>query len=151
MTKKVITVDDYLENISENRKEYFLKLRSIIVQNLPFGFKEVINYGMPSYVVPHCLYQPGYHCDPKLPLPFVSIASQKNFIAIYHMGIYANPNLISWFIEEYPKHCKRKIDMGKSCIRLKHLEDIPFDLIGELMTKMSVDDWISLYDKNIKK
>ncbi|MBT4774800.1 MAG: DUF1801 domain-containing protein [Crocinitomicaceae bacterium] len=151
MTKKVITVDDYLENISENRKEYFLKLRSIIVQNLPFGFKEVINYGMPSYVVPHRLYQPGYHCDPKLPLPFVSIASQKNFIAIYHMGIYANPNLISWFTEEYPKHCKRKIDMGKSCIRLKHLEDIPFDLIGELMTKMSVDDWISLYDKNIKK
>ena len=138
-------------NLSENRKEYFLKLRSIIVQNLPFGFKEVINYGMPSYVVPHRLYQPGYHCDPKLPLPFVSIASQKNFIAIYHMGIYANPNLISWFTEEYPKHCKRKIDMGKSCIRLKHLEDIPFDLIGELMTKMSVDDWISLYDKNIKK
>ena len=151
MTKKVITIDDYLGNISENRKEYFLKLRSIIVQNLPFGFKEVINYGMPSYVVPHRLYQPGYHCDPKLPLPFVSIASQKNFIAIYHMGIYANPNLISWFTEEYPKHCKRKIDMGKSCIRLKHLEDIPFDLIGELMTKMSVDDWISLYDKNIKK
>ncbi|MDG2330718.1 MAG: DUF1801 domain-containing protein [Flavobacteriales bacterium] len=151
MTKKVITIDDYLGNLSENRKEYFLKLRSIIVQNLPFGFKEVINYGMPSYVVPHRLYQPGYHCDPKLPLPFVSIASQKNFIAIYHMGIYANPNLISWFTEEYPKHCKRKIDMGKSCIRLKHLEDIPFDLIGELMTKMSVDDWISLYDKNIKK
>ena len=81
----------------------------------------------------------------------MNIASQKNFIAFYHMGIYANPDLLSWFVAEYPKHVKTKLDMGKSCIRFKKPEQIPFELLGELVKKMSPEDWIALYEKNYKK
>lgn len=127
------------------------QLRAVIKKNLPKGFVESFDYKMPGFSVPHSLYPNGYHCDPKIPLPFVSIASQKNFIALYHMGIYANPSLLKWFEEEYPKHSKIKLDMGKSCIRFKKPEAIPFDLIGELMTKMNPKDWITLYEKELKK
>ncbi|MBP6827704.1 MAG: DUF1801 domain-containing protein, partial [Saprospiraceae bacterium] len=137
---------EYVNAIPEERREAFEKLRETIVENIPDGFREEINYGMIGYVVPHRLYPPGYHCDPKLPLPFVSIASQKNFIALYHMGIYANPDLLDWFVSEFPKHSKSKLDMGKSCIRFKKPEHIPFDLIGQLMQKMTVEDWINLYE-----
>ncbi len=106
---------------------------------------------MIGYVVPHSIYPDGYHCLPELPLPFVNIASQKNFIALYHMGLYADPEILDWFVSEYPKHSERKLDMGKSCIRFKKPEQIPFDLIGELMQKISVDDWIAAYEKNIKR
>lgn len=151
MQSKATTVSDYLNNISEDKAESFKKLRDIINKNIPKGFSEEINYGMIGYVVPHSLYPDGYHCDPKLPLPFVAIAAQKNFIALYHMGIYASPELLDWFTSEYPKHCKSKLDMGKSCIRFKKPDEIPFKLIGELMKKMSVKDWIGLYEKNYKK
>ena len=114
------------------------------------GFSEEINYGMIGWVVPHSLYPEGYHCDPKLPLPFMSIASQKHFIAVYHIGVYANPKLLEWFISEYPKHCSTKLDMGKSCIRFKKIGNIPYNLIGELVTKMSANDWIMLYESNMK-
>lgn len=144
-------INEYLDKIPEERKESFNNLRKTIVDNLPKGYSECLNYGMIGYVVPHDLYPNGYHCDPKLPLPFVNIASQKNFIAFYHMGIYANPKLLDWFVSEYPKHCKYKLDMGKSCVRFKKIDDIPFELIGEVMTKMSTDDWITLYEKNIKR
>lgn len=107
MSTKTASVGEYISNIEESRKEHMVKLRAAIVDNIPAGFSEIINYGMPSYVVPHNLYASGYHCDPKLPLPFVSFASQKNFIAVYHMGIYANPLLLDWFIKEYSKHCTR--------------------------------------------
>ena len=117
----------------------------------PKGFEEQLNYGMIGYVVPHKIYPDGYHCDPKLPLPFLSLASQKNFIALYHMGIYAKPDLLEWFVSEYPKHCKSKLDMGKSCVRFKKMEDIPYALLEELMKKMTVQDWISCYEKNYKK
>ncbi|HZJ20761.1 MAG TPA: DUF1801 domain-containing protein, partial [Pricia sp.] len=127
------------------------KLRKTILKNLPKGFEEQISYGMLGYVVPHSIYPDGYHCDPKLPLPFVNLASQKNFIAVYHSGIYANPELYGWFVGQYPKHCKRKLDMGKSCIRFRHMDDVPYDLIGELTAKMTVDDWIALYEKNVKR
>jgi hypothetical protein len=126
-------------------------LRKIIKKNLPKGFKEAISYGSIGYVVPHTKYPAGYHCDPKLPLPFLSIASQKNFIALYHMGIYADPKLLSWFTAEYSRVTKSRPDMGKSCIRFKKPENIPFELIGELATKMSADDWIKLYEKNIRR
>ena len=144
-------VNEYLDKIPNERKDSFNKLRETIIENLPNGFSECINYGMIGYVVPHTLYPNGYHCDPKLPLPFANIASQKNFIAFHHMGIYANQEILDWFVAEYPKHCKYKLDMGKSCIRFKRIDDIPFKLIGELMTKMTAEDWISLYEKNIKK
>jgi hypothetical protein len=109
-----------------------------------------MNYGMPAFVVPHSIYPNGYHCNPKLPLPFINYASQKNYIALYHMGIYAKSDLLNWFIKEYPNHCKTKLDMGKCCIRFKKLEHIPYALIGELVSKMTVEEWISLYEKNIK-
>lgn len=145
------SVEAYLSQIPEERQFYFNKLREAILNNLPNGFEECISYGMIGYVVPHAIYPNGYHCDPKLPLPFLAIASQKNFVSLYHMGIYADSELLNWFQEEYPKHCKTKLDMGKSCIRFKKLDQIPFQLIGELIQKMSVVDWISKYEGLFKK
>ena len=115
-------------------------------ENIPKGFSEELSYGIPAWVVPHSLYPKGYHCAPELPLPFVSIASQKNFIALYHMGIYATPELLDWFMKEYPKHSKRKLDIGKSCIRFKKMDDIPFELIGDLMKKMNPKEWMKKYE-----
>ena len=151
MQSKATTPEQYLSELPEDRKEAMLKLRNAIKENLPQGFEEVISYGMLGYVVPHSIYPSGYHCDPKLPLPFINLASQKNFIALYHMGIYANKNLESWFVSEYPKHVKTKLDMGKSCIRFKKMDDIPFDFIGELAAKVSVEDWISIYEKAFRE
>lgn len=144
------TVDDYLNELPEERKEAFLKLRNSILKTIPKGFEEQMSYGMLGYVVPHSIYPNGYHCTPKLPLPFMNIASQKNFIALYHMGIYAIPELLEWFASEYPKHSAQKLDMGKGCIRFKKMDQIPFDLIEELAGKMSVDDWINCYETQIK-
>ncbi|REJ81929.1 MAG: DUF1801 domain-containing protein [Bacteroidetes bacterium] len=145
------TVEEYFQNLPEDRIQAMNELRKVIKKNLPKGFKEELGYGMPGFVVPHKIYPDGYHCDPSQPLPFMGIASQKNFIAVYHMGVYADPKLMKWFVTEYPKHSKLKLDMGKSCIRFKKPDQIPFQLIGELASKMSVDDWIGLYEKNLKK
>lgn len=142
---------DYISQLPEERQEVISRLREIINTHLPAGFSEGIGYGMIGWSVPHSTYPAGYHCDPKTPLPFMSIASQKNFIALYHMGIYAHPELLEWFVAEFPKHSKTKLDMGKSCIRFKKPEQIPFDLIAELCTKMSPEQWISLYENALKK
>jgi uncharacterized protein YdhG (YjbR/CyaY superfamily) len=150
MQFKSKTILEYISQLTEDRKEPISKLRNIINQNIDRGFSEEINYGMIGWVVPHSLYPEGYHCDPKLPLPFMSIASQKHFIAVYHMGVYANPKLLEWFISEYPKHCSTKLDMGKSCIRFKKIKNIPYNVIGALGTKMSANDWIILYESNVK-
>ena len=151
MQSSATTVVAYLEEVPADRQASFNRLREVMLTHMPAGFEEQMNYGMIGYVVPHSLYPAGYHCDPKAPLPFANIASQKHFIALYHMGIYANPDLLDWFVSEYPKHCKLKLDMGKSCIRFKKAEQIPFDLIAELMQKMTVDDWIHLYEEKIKR
>lgn len=151
MTSKATTPEQYIKELPADRKEPITKLRETVLKNLPKGFKEVMSYGMLGYVVPHEIYPGGYHCDPKLPLPFVNIASQKNFIALYHMGVYANPELLKWFTTEYPKHSPSKLDMGKSCIRFKKPEHIPFKLIGDLIQKISVKDWIKTYEANIKR
>ena len=127
------------------------QLYTVIRKNLPKGFSEGMGYGMLGWDVPHSLYPPGYHCDPSQPLPFLGIASQKNFIAVYHMGIYSDPELLKWFVDEFPKHSKRKLDMGKSCIRFKNMNDIPYDLIGELASKMTPQDWIRRYEEVLKK
>jgi len=145
------TPEEYLEELPAERKEAFGKLRNSFLENLPKGFEEQMSYGMLGYVVPFSIYPDGYHCDSKLPLPFVALASQKNFIALYHMGIYANPALLNWFVAEFPKHSKLKLDMGKSCIRFKKMDQIPFDLIAELLRKMTVEDWISTYETQFKK
>ena len=144
------TVDEILTNLPSDRVEPFNKLHDVIVKNLPKGFEAAISYGGLGYVVPHTLYPAGYHCKPIEPLPFAGIASQKNSINFYHMGIYSDPKLLNWFVSEYPKHSKQKLDMGKSCVRFKKLDEIPYTLIGELMKKMSVKDWIDFYEMTLK-
>jgi len=151
MKYTAISPDDYVSQLPPERAVVISTLRSIIKENIPSGFREELSYGMIGYVVPHSIYSAGYHCDTSLPLPFINIASQKNFIAFYHMGIYANQDLYDWFVGEYPKHCSRKLDMGKSCIRFKKMDDIPYDLITELVKKMTVSDWVSLYEEQYKK
>jgi len=151
MQSKAKTVEAYLHELPEARQEPIKRLRETILANLPEGFEETMSYGMIGYVVPHSLYPAGYHCAPEQPLPFVNLASQKNYIALYHMGLYAVPELLDWFVQEYPKHSPRKLDMGKSCIRFKKPEHIPYALIGELMRKMTVTEWIEIYEKNIKR
>jgi hypothetical protein len=142
---------EYIESLPQERKEVVLKIREAIFQNLPEGFEEVVNYGMLGYVVPHSIYPKGYHCDPKLPLPFMSLASQKNNISFYHMGIYADKQLLDWFVSEYPKHVRSRLDMGKSCIRFKKMNEIPYALIGELTAKISPQSWINLYESTFLK
>jgi uncharacterized protein YdhG (YjbR/CyaY superfamily) len=151
MTSKVTSVDQYINEAPEDRRAALQQLRAIILKNLPEGFQEEMSYGMVGYVVPHSIYPKGYHCTPELPLPFMSFASQKNSINFYHMGIYAKPELYDWFVSEYPKHSKQKLDIGKSCIRIKKPENIPFELIGELAKKMAVAEWIETYEKAFNK
>ena len=151
MQYEATTVDDYINQIPEERKEPIRKLRQVILDNLPKGFEEGIHYKMIGYYVPHSKYPKGYHCDPKLPMPFMNLASQKNSINIYHMGIYADKKIMNWFLKEYPKYSKRKLDMGKSCIRFKKIDDIPYELIGKLAAKMTADEWIATYEANVKK
>jgi hypothetical protein len=145
------TVKEILTNLPEDRAEAFNKLHDVIMENLPKGFEAAISYGGLGYVVPHTLYPAGYHCKPSEPLPFAGIASQKNSINFYHMGIYSDPELLEWFVTEYPKHSKYKLDMGKSCVRFKKMDDIPYQLIGELMKKISVQDWINIYETKLKR
>ncbi|MEO9572109.1 MAG: DUF1801 domain-containing protein [Polaribacter sp.] len=151
MQYKATTPEDYISQVSEEQQETLKKLRKTINDNLPKSFEEGIQYGMIGYYVPHSIYPDGYHCKPKEPLPFISFASQKNSVNLYHNGIYAVPEIYDWFVAEYPKHCKRKLDIGKSCIRFKKFDEIPFKLIGELCTKLSAKSWIEIYETNIKK
>ena len=137
---------EYIESLPQDRQRYMEQLRTVINENLPAGFAETVSYGMFCFAVPHSLYPKGYHCNPQQPLPFISIASQKNFIALYHMGIYADEGLLSWFTTEYANRVKGKLDMGKSCIRFKKPESMPLDLIAELAQKMSPEQWIALYE-----
>ena len=144
------TVDLYIEQLPFDRKAAIQKLREVILANLPSGFSETMSYGMIGYVVPHSVYPKGYHCDVKQPLPYMGMASQKNFISVYNMGVYTDKALMDWFLSEYPKHCNAKLDMGKSCIRFKKMNDIPYELIGQLAGKMTAGDWIAKYESNLK-
>jgi len=144
------SVDDILKNVQEDRKDVFQKLHEVILKNLPKGFEAAISYGGLGYVVPHSVYPDGYHCKPAEPLPFAGIASQKQSINFYHMGMYSDPDLLKWFVSEFPKHSKQKLDMGKSCVRFKKMDDIPYKLIGELMKKMTVKEWILKYETAYK-
>lgn len=151
MKSEAKTPDEYIESLPEDRKKAITELRKTILKNLPKGFAEGMDYGMMGYAVPHSIYPAGYHCNPEQPLPFMGMASQKNFIAFYHMGIYADKKLLDWFVKEFPKHSKSKLDMGKSCIRFKKADDIPYKLIGELVKKISVKEWIAKYESAFKK
>jgi uncharacterized protein YdhG (YjbR/CyaY superfamily) len=143
--------DEYISKLPEDRAEVIQQLRTVILENLPEGFEEVMSYGMIGYVVPHSIYSKGYHVTPALPLSFINIASQKNFVALYHSGIYAFPELLQWFTNEYPTYVKTKLDMGKSCIRFKNINSIPYKLIGELASKMTPKQWIEIYESNLNK
>lgn len=151
MTSSATSPEQYINEAPEDRREALQKLRTTILENLPKGFQEGMGYGMIGYSVPHTIYPAGYHCDPKTPLPFMSFASQKNSINFYHMGIYADKQLYDWFVAEFPKYSKKKLDMGKSCMRFKKVEDIPFELLGELSKKMTPEQWISLYESAFRK
>jgi uncharacterized protein YdhG (YjbR/CyaY superfamily) len=151
MQSKASTVQEYINSLPPDRKKAITELRNVIRKNLPKGFLEVMSYGMIGYVVPHSLYPAGYHCNPNQPLPFINIASQKNFIAVYHMGIYCDKKLLQWFTTEYVKHSKLKLDMGKSCIRFKNIDQIPFKLIGKLSAKMKPQDWVAYYQRAIQR
>ena len=151
MQSKATTVDAYIAELPEDRQKAITELRKVIKKNLPKGFQEHINYGMMGWAVPHSKYPAGYHCKPTDPLPFMGLASQKNFIAVYHMGIYADPKLLKWFTDAHAKASPKKLDMGKSCVRYKKPEDIPFKLIGELVAKITPDEWIATYEKKYKR
>ncbi len=147
MKNSASTPKEYIDQLPDDRKKVIKKLRATIRKNLPKGFKEEMNYNMLGYVVPHSLYPAGYHCDTTKPLPFMNLASQKNFVAVYHMGIYADKKLMNWFTSRYEKTVEGKLDMGKSCIRFKKLDTIPYELIGELAGKMTPEEWIKFYEK----
>lgn len=140
------SIKAFLNSVPEERRDIVNKLHKVIESSLPSGFDVHASNGMLNYVVPLSRYPKGYHATKGGPLPFISIASQKNHIALYHMGLYGNPELMQWFEEAYTQHSSNKLDMGKSCIRFKHLEQIPFDLIGELCQKMDVDEYIAQYE-----
>jgi hypothetical protein len=151
MQFKADSPEDYIKQLPNERKEAITKLHHLIKDNMPAGLEAGMGYGMLAYYVPKTVYPPGYHCKPFPPLPFINVASQKNFIALYHSGLYAKKELLDWFVAAYPKHSKYKLDMGKSCIRFKKIDDIPYDLIKELLGKMSVEEWIDIYKTSIKR
>jgi len=151
MKIEAANIEEYISKVPEERIETMTKLADTINTNLAEGFEQTMQYNMPSWVIPHSTYPEGYHCKPSDPVPFLSIASQKNFVALYHMGLYANKELMKWFLDEFPKHSTKKLDMGKSCIRFKKMEDIPYELIAELVSKMSGVEWIELYESKLKR
>ena len=145
------TIKGYINSLESDRKKTITQLINVIEQNIPKGFEKTMNYGMPSFVIPHSIYPDGYHCDNKLPLPFISISNLKSSISLHHMGLYANSELLDWFKSEYPEHSKTKLDIGKGCIKFKKINDIPYKLIGVLSKRMTVKNWIDTYEQNIKR
>lgn len=150
MHSKAKTVAEYLQSLPEDRQQVMIEIRKVIKKNLPGGFEETMNYGMMGYVVPHKIYPNGYHCNPEQPLPFMGLASQKNYISLYHMGLYQG-GLLEWFTDEWPVYSDKKLDMGKCCVRFKKPEDVPIDLIGTLASKMTPHQWIIHYEKSINR
>lgn len=151
MTSAATNPEEYIAQLPEDRKAPITTLNALILKHMPKGLEAGMAYGMLAFYVPKSIYPDGYHCKPFPPLPFINLASQKNFIALYHSGLYAKKELYDWFITEYPKHSKYKLDMGKSCVRFKKIDDIPYDLIEQLLKKMSVEEWVTIYEKAIKK
>ena len=151
MQSKATTPEAYIKSLPPDRKAAVSELRKVILKNLPKGFVEVMSYGMLGYVIPHSIYPKGYHANPKMPLGYMNVGSQKNYIAVHHLGVYASKELLNWFTTEYSKQCKSKLDMGKGCIRLKKMDQIPYKLIGELAKKISAKEWIEIYEKNMKR
>lgn len=150
MQSKAKTVKEYLIALPSDRRKAIEMVRKIIKKNLPKGYQEIMQYGMISYVVPLRLYPDGYLNDPKVPLPYASLASQKNYMSLYLMNVYGNQDIESWFKKEFEKHGKN-LNMGKSCVRFKKLDDINLDVIGKVLAKTSVQDFTKIYEAFRKK
>ena len=146
-----ISYPDYLNLQLEERVGALSQLRDVFLNHIPKGFQELITENGIEYVVPHSIYTSGYHCNPKLPLPFINVVTQKNMITIHHLGFYASPDLLQWFIDEYKNEFTSKLDFGKACVKFKKMDQIPYKLIGKLLQKMTLEDWIDLYEKVLKK
>lgn len=151
MKSSANSVEEYIQGLSEERKIAVSRIREAVLSALPKGFTEQVSYGSIGYVVPLSLYPKGYHCNPKLPLPFMNIASQKNYISFHHMGLYGDPQLLAWFQAEYPKYAKTKLDMGKGCVRFKKIDDLPIELIKKLCAKIKPQDWIKMIEKSMQR
>lgn len=136
----------YISQIDDKWRDSFVQLSEIVQNHIPDGFESVLQYGGISFVVPLSTYPQGYHVTPNTPLPFISIIAQKKHLSLYHMGVYSDPELLHWFQEEYAKQVPTKLNMGKSCIRFTNPSKIPYSLIGELVEKMTVTDWIQRYE-----
>lgn len=147
---RAVTVAEYLAGLPEDRREAIAGVREVILKNLPRGYEEGISYGMISYAVPHALFPPGYHCDPRQPLPFACLAAQKNHCALYLFCIYGDKKTHDWFVKEF-KASGKKLDMGKSCIRFKKLADLPLDLVGQAVARVPVDALIAFYERARKQ
>ncbi|RIL48641.1 DUF1801 domain-containing protein [Mammaliicoccus fleurettii] len=139
-------IESYIDQIDAKRKEAYIKLYEVIQEHLPIGFEPVLQYGMPTFVVPLNTYPKGYLNRTDEPLPFISIGVQKNHIALYHMGLYGMEELKEWFEREYAERVPTKLNMGKSCIRFTNTKTIPYGLIGELSEKVTVKEWINKYE-----
>lgn len=143
------SVEAYLKQIPAEKRLVLESMRQTILDNLPTGFVEQISYGMLGYVVPHIIYPKGYHVNPSLPLPFLNLAAQKNYLALYHMGLYVDNALLQDFKNQFKQLCPYPLDIGKSCIRFKYGQEIPFSLIAALLQKIDVPKWISMYERHI--
>jgi uncharacterized protein YdhG (YjbR/CyaY superfamily) len=150
MQSKATTVAEYLAELPEDRRAALEAIRQTILKNLPKGYEEGMQYGMIGYFVPHSVYPPGYHCDPKQPLPFACLASQKDYISVYLGCVYTDPEHEAWFREAWAKTGK-KLDMGKSCVRFKKLDDVPLNVIGQAIKRVPVKKFIEHYESAIKK
>lgn len=142
--------DVWIATLPEDRREAVTQLRDTFNAHLPTGYEERVGGGMLHWVVPHSTYPAGYHCHPEDPLPFISLANRKNYVALYHMGLYTHPEVLQWFRAAYPNHARTKLDMGKSCVRFKKMNDLPLELMAELAGKFTPAQWIALYEEKVK-
>ncbi len=149
MQSKAKTVKEYLAELPEDRRAAIQAVRAVIRKNLSKEYKEGILYGSIAYYVPHSVYPPGYHCDPKIPLPFAGLASQKNHMSVSLMCTYDHPEHASWFREAWAKTGK-KLDMGKSCVRFKKIDDVPLEVIGEAVKRVPAKKFIAYYESTLK-
>jgi hypothetical protein len=136
-------VDEYLASLPEDRSAALQAVRQTILANLSEGYEEGIQYGMIGYYVPHSVYPAGYHCNPKQPLGFAALGSQKNYMTLHLVCVYSDSELSEWFKDAYQQTGK-KLDMGKGCLRFKKLDDLPLEVIGELIRRMPADKWIQI-------
>lgn len=150
MQSQASAVTAYLAELPADRKTVVANLRRAIKRNLPIGFVEIMQYGMIGYVVPLAKFPAGYHTTPNTPLPFIALASQKNYVALYHLGLYGNRTLMAWFIKAYAAADVGKLDMGKSCIRFKKIEQVPVELIADLASKISMAEYIAHYQTALR-